>query len=116
MESAIQLLTVLIIFALVLVVTYFTTRWIGNYQKGRSRGRNIELLDAGQLSQNQYIQLVRVGEKYLILAVSKDNVTLLGESSRDELQLDEPGDDGRQNSADSFQKLLEAAKSKLPHK
>lgn len=115
MESAIQLLTVLIIFALVLFVTFFTTKWIGNYQKERYKGRNIELLDAGQLTQNQYIQLVRVGEKYLILAVSKDSVTLLGESSRDELQLDTENDD-RQNSADSFQRLLEAAKNRLPHK
>lgn len=31
--SFIQLLGVLIIFLFVLAITYFTTKWIGNYQK-----------------------------------------------------------------------------------
>ncbi|MBR6329236.1 MAG: flagellar biosynthetic protein FliO [Lachnospiraceae bacterium] len=86
MESVVQLITVLIIFGFVLALTYFTTVWIGNYQKTRFTGTNIELLEAQRLNQNQYIQVVRICDRHLILGVSKDNITLLGELSPEEMQ------------------------------
>lgn len=85
-ESYAQLLTVLIIFVVVLGATALTTKWIAGYQKKQGISGNMELLDAVRLGNNKYIQLVRIGEKYVAIAVCKDTVTVLAEIPEDQLR------------------------------
>ena len=42
-DSYLQFLTVLLLFVFVLVITYFTTRWIARYQKVKSNADNLEV-------------------------------------------------------------------------
>ena len=84
-NSYAQLLTVLVIFIVVLGATALTTKWIAGYQKQQGISGNIELLDAARLSNNKYIQIVRIGESYYALAVCKDTVTVIGQVPADEL-------------------------------
>lgn len=86
-DSYAQLLTVLLIFVVVLAATAFTTKWIAGYQKQQGISGNIELLDAVRLNNNKYIQIVRLGETYVAVAVCKDTVTLLGEIPQEQLKL-----------------------------
>ena len=44
--SFIQLLGVLIIFLFVLAITYFTTKWIGNYQKTNFANKNLQIVES----------------------------------------------------------------------
>ncbi len=88
-DSYAQLMTVLVIFLFVLALTWFVTRWIAGYQKGKSTNTNMELLESFRLSNNKYIQIVRIGNKYLTLAVCKDTVTMLTEIPEEELKLSE---------------------------
>lgn len=112
MEGFIQLVTVIIIFGIVLAATYFVTVWVGNFQKAQFKGRNVELLEAMRLSPSQYIQIVRVCSTYYILAVSKDNVTVLGTLSDEEAAL-LAQDDGMSGqgavAAGDFRDLLDKA-------
>lgn len=85
-ESYAQLLTVLIIFVVVLGATALTTKWIAGYQKKQGISGNMELLDAVRLGNSKYIQLVRIGEKYVAIAVCKDTVTVLAEIPEDQLR------------------------------
>lgn len=80
-----QLFTVAVLFIIVLVMTYLTTRFIGNYQKGHMSGDNIQVIDTMRLSQSKLIQIVRTGDKYFAIAVCKDTVTLLGEIDKNEI-------------------------------
>ena len=86
-DSYVQFMTVLILFVFVLAITAFVTRWIGGYQRGRSAGANMELIESLRLSNNKYVQIVRVGRKYLAVAVCKDTVTMLTEISEQDLIL-----------------------------
>lgn len=88
-DSYVQLVTVLLLFVFVLAVTAFVTKWIGGYQKGRSVGTNMELVEALRLSNNKYVQIVRIGRKYLALAVCKDTVTMLSEIPEEDLHFPE---------------------------
>lgn len=88
-KSISQLLTLLVIFAFVLAITYFTTRFVANYQKGRMEDSNIKLLDAARLSQNKYIQIVQIGKTYYALAISKDTVTVIAEVPEEEITIKE---------------------------
>ncbi len=84
-DSYIQFITVLILFAFVLFITYAVTRWIAKYQRGKTIAGNIEVLETCRLTPNKYIQIVRTGNKYLVIAVGKDEVHMLTELSEEEL-------------------------------
>lgn len=103
-----QLFTVAVLFIIVLAMTYFTTRFIGNYQKGHMSGDNIQIVDTMRLSQNKLIQIVRTGDKYFAIAVCKDTVTLLGEVDKEELVV------AAQNSAtnEKFENILNRFRKK----
>ena len=84
-SSAGQFITVLLIFIFVLAVTLFTTRFVGNFQKEKSKGSNITVVETERISQNKYIQLVKIADRYFAIAVCKDTVTNLGEIPADSL-------------------------------
>ena len=83
--SFIQLLGVLIIFLFVLAITYFTTKWIGNYQKTNFANKNLQIVESIRVGNNKFIAIVKAGEVYLVVAVGKDDVTLLTEDQLSEV-------------------------------
>ena len=103
MNSYLQFMTVLILFVFVLGITWFVTKWIGGYQKARSINANIEVVETFYLANNKYIQIIRVGKKYLAVAIGKDSVTMLTEIPEEQLVLSE-GIDAR---SPSFKELLD---------
>lgn len=103
--SYLQLVTVLLIFVLVLAVTAWVTKWIAGYQKQQSVNCNIEVVETARIANNKYIQLVRVGETYMAVAVCKDTVTMLGEIPKEQLtEADEKG--GSPAFTDLFAKVI----------
>ncbi len=101
-DSYVQFMTVLLLFVFVLAITAFVTRWIGGYQKSRSVGANMELVESLRLSNNKYVQIVRIGRKYLAVAVCKDTVTMLSEIPEEDLSFPE----GSFGSASTFRDVL----------
>lgn len=101
-DSYVQFMTVLLLFVFVLAITALVTRWIGGYQKSRSVGANMELIESLRLSNNKYVQIVRIGRKYLAVAVCKDTVTMLSEIPEEDLSFPE----GSFGSASTFKDVL----------
>jgi flagellar protein FliO/FliZ len=86
-NSFLQLIAILLIFVVVLGVTAYTTKWIAGYQKQLGAANNIELLEAVRLGNNKYIQVIRLGEKYVAVAVCKDTVTVLCEIPQEQIKV-----------------------------
>ena len=92
-NSIVQLLTLVFIFVFVLAIAVIATRWIVKYQRGAavatindaSRVTNIEIVETYRLTIDKYVQIIRVGERYLAIAIGKNEVSLLTELSQDEL-------------------------------
>lgn len=84
-NSFIQLIGVLIIFAFVLVITYFTTKWIGKYQKQNFSNRNLQIIESIRIGNNKFIAIVKAGEVYLVVSAGKDDVSLLAQLTEDQL-------------------------------
>ncbi|MCR5303744.1 MAG: flagellar biosynthetic protein FliO [Lachnospiraceae bacterium] len=84
-ESFLQFLTVVIIFVVVLAITYVATRWIAGYERGRSAGSGMEVLDTCRLAQNKYVEIIRIGSRYFAVAICKDTVTLISELSPEDV-------------------------------
>ena len=85
MDSVLQFIVMLVIFVAVLAATYFFTRWMADFQKDKTATGNIEIIETARISSTKYIQIVRIGQKYMAIAVGKDEVTNLGEVSREDL-------------------------------
>ena len=119
LESFIQLLGALVIFAFVLVITYFTARWIGNYQKTNVQNRNLRFVESISVGNNKFISLVKAGKVYLVVAVGKDEVTMLAQLTEEQLEeypLAQMAADSKQMkiSNESFQDILNKLKKNFP--
>lgn len=101
-DSVAQLLTVMLLFVIVLGATWLTTRYVAGVQKGKLKGNNFEVIDTFQLAQNKYVQIVRIGHKYLAIAICKDTVTVLRELDEEEIVFSEDGLIGKTISFEDF--------------
>ena len=108
LNSISELFTVLIIFVFVLAITYFSTRWIANYKKENNLSKNIEIIETYKITTNKYLQILRTGEKYLVIAVCKDTVTFLCELEKEQIDLQKK--EGGNIVKLNFKELLEKAK------
>jgi flagellar protein FliO/FliZ len=113
-EAFAQLLTLFIIFILVLAITYYVTRFVGNYQKNKMSGSNINILETMRISNTKYIQVVKIGSKVFAIAVAKDTVTYLCEFNEDELVYNESSSGKMLMNSESFKDILEKFKKDKP--
>lgn len=84
-SNVLQLMGLLIVFILILVVTYYTTRFVAGVKNGVTKNSNFKVLETYRLSQNKYLQLIQIGTKYFVIAVSKDNVNFLAELNENDI-------------------------------
>ena len=113
-EAFAQLLTLLIIFIFVLAVTYYVTRFVGNYQKNKLSGSNINILETMRIANNKYIQIAKIGSRVFAIAVAKDTVSYLCELDEDELIYKESSSGKMLINNDNFKEILEKFKKDKP--
>ena len=118
MESFLQLISALLIFALVLLLTYFTTHWVGSYQKIRMRSKNLQVIESLSAGNNKSICLIKAGTDYLVVAVGKDEMHLLTTLKEEQLTDVSFMDEGleTQVTGESFQEILGQLKDKMSKK
>ncbi|SHJ94185.1 flagellar protein FliO/FliZ [Anaerocolumna jejuensis DSM 15929] len=108
-DNFLQLLGVLILFIVVLVITYLTTKFVGGVKMGALRESNFKVIDTYKLTQNKYLQIVKVGTRYFVIAVGKDDIRLLTELKEDEITVKDRNT--RQNN--NFQDILKTFKKQI---
>ena len=104
-DSFVQFITVLIIFLFVLAVTYWVTKWTAGYQKSQTSNANMEIIETIRLSNNKYVQIIRVGRKYLAVVICKDTVTMLTEIPEQDLVFSEGNTSGTLGFKDVLEKI-----------
>lgn len=105
-DSIVQLITVLVIFVFVLAVTYLVTKWIAGFQKQQNTGKNIQVVETTRMSPNQYAQILKLGKnKYVAVAVSKENVTLLATLEEDDIDEDTQSNVAKGDFSDILKKM-----------
>ena len=106
-DSVAQLLTVILLFVVVLGATWLTTRYVAGVQKGKMKGSNFEVVDTFRLTQNKYVQILRIGKRYMAVAICKDTVTVLRELDESEIVFH---DSDLSKKAVSFEDIFNKAK------
>ena len=64
LSNVIQLVVLIVIFILVLVATFFTTRWIGKSGTIQAHSPNIHVKETFKIAPNKYIQIIELGDQY----------------------------------------------------
>lgn len=111
-DSIIRLISAVAVFIFVLAATYLTTKFIGNYQKNTMHGNNFDVIETYRITNSKYLQLIRVGTEYVVIAVCKDTVTMICKVTKE--QIDIPKMDTKDKSGNSltaFSEMFEQMKN-----
>lgn len=87
LSSFAQLIALLIVFIFVLALTFYATKWMAKLQKSQYKNSNVNVIETFRLSNTKYIQIIKLGEKYIAIAVCKDTVTFLTELEEEQINL-----------------------------
>lgn len=84
-QSLFELLGLILVFIIVLVVCYYTTRFVAGRQTVQKKPGNFEILETFPIAQNKYLQLIRMGNKYVVISVSKESVNYITDLEEEEI-------------------------------
>lgn len=106
--NILQLLGLCIILVVILIAAYYTSRFVGRYKLGQIRNSNFEVIEVYRISTNKMLQLVRIADKYVVLGITKDQITYITELDKDNILTNEV-EEGEKL---SFSQIIEKFKSK----
>ncbi len=101
-----QLIVLLVLFIVVLIGAYFATRLFGSFQIKKGNSRNIQRLESISVGPQKVLQLIKVGEEYLLIGITKDRITFMKEIDPEHIDLSHYTMD-KKNQVLSFNKQLE---------
>jgi flagellar protein FliO/FliZ len=80
-----ELILLILIFVLIIAACYFVTKFIGGKQLNQMKNSNFTVLDTYRITQNKFLQLVRMGNQYVVIAVTKDKVSVIAHLTEEEV-------------------------------
>lgn len=101
-----ELFVLIIVFSLVLFITYYVTRWIGNIQKTQLSSGNINIVEVRRFMGNKQLALVKVGEEFFLIGVGKDEMTFIGKVDGSNIHIEETP-----QQSESFSAILDKIKN-----
>ena len=78
----------------IMVLAYYLTRFIGTKARGFSSG-NLKIIEGLGVGQNSSVLLIKAGERFLLIGVTKDTVSYLTELNATDIELKEITPTGR---------------------
>lgn len=102
-SNIMQLMKLLFILLLVLVACYYVTKWLGTSGIMGGNSKNFKTIETYRMAQNKYLQIVKVGEKYLLISITKDHIEYLTELSEEDINLET---NLKQGEIKSFKEIL----------
>lgn len=85
LSSGWQLVGIFILFLFILGATYLTTKIVGGVKFNQMKNSNFRVIETYRITQNKFLQLVKIGNKYIVLAIGKDNINFIAELQEDEI-------------------------------
>lgn len=78
-ENALRLVGLIIVFVLILVAAYFTSRIVGGNAVANTRNRNMKVIETFKVAPNRFLQIIEVSGKYILIGVGKDTIEFMTE-------------------------------------
>lgn len=106
-----QVIVLMVLFIVVLFGAYFSTKLFGNFQIKKGSSKNIHQLESISVGPQKVIQLIKVGEEFILIGITKDKITYIKEINKDNIDLNKYEKD-KSNQVVPFSKHLEKFLSK----
>lgn len=104
-NNVLQLLGLCLLLVIILIAAYYTSKFVGRYKMGQLKDSNIQVIDAYRISTSKMLQIVKIGNKYIVIGVSKDNITYITELDEDEVLTHDTYEGEKQSFRQIFDKL-----------
>jgi flagellar protein FliO/FliZ len=79
-----RLVGLLVLFCLILAGAVYVTKFIGNRAIGY-KNNNIKIIETYRVSNTSAIQIVRIADKHLAIAITKDRIEVLAQLDKDSI-------------------------------
>ena len=107
-NNVLELLGLCLLLVIILFAAYYTSKFVGRYKLGQLKDSNISVIEAYRISTNKMLQIVKIGNKYVVIGVSKDNITVITELDESEVLIHEANEGEKQ----SFRQILDKIRGK----
>ena len=74
-----ELSLLVVIFIIVLIGAYLTSRWLSQVQYNQNKCKNMMIIESLRVSPNNVVQIIKTGDKYLVIGVTKDRISVITE-------------------------------------
>ncbi len=111
-NSLLQLLGVSILFIFILVITYYTTKFVGGVKLGITKNSNFKVLETHKVAQNKYLQLIQIGTRYFVISIGKDDIRFLAELNEGDIIQQEELKSPKNNFTELFNSVIKRQKEK----
>lgn len=98
--SGLELFGLILLCIIIIAASYFVTKLIAGKQIKQHGESNFKVIDTYRVTQNKVIQLLKVGEKYIVIAICKDTISLLTELTEEQIILHKEGNGQGKNFKD----------------
>ncbi len=107
-DSFIQLVSLVVVLIIILIAAYYTSRFVGKMKMGQMSKSNFSVIDTYRISQNKALQIVKIANKYVVIAIAKDTIEIITELEEAEVMIREFHNGEKQ----SFKQILDKLKNK----
>jgi len=84
-NSGLKVILLFIVFVLIIAAAYYVTYYIAKIQQGSKKNSNLQIVEAISIGPQKSLQLVRTGNKYVVIGVTKGNIQLLQTLGEDDV-------------------------------
>ena len=104
-DNVLQLLGLCLLLIIILIAAYYTSRFVGRYKLGQLKEGNIQVIESYAMNTNSMLHIVKIANKYLVLGVSKEQITYITELDEDDIITHEVNEDEKLSFHRIFEKL-----------
>ena len=99
--TVISLIFAVIVTIIVIVATYYGSKWAVKRMSSLSSSKYISILDKAPLAQDKFLAITKIGEKHFLISVTPHNINLLTELEGTDLI-----ENTKKNGVDDFSKIF----------
>lgn len=86
-RSELQVIFLFILFAIIIAAAYYVTYYVAKLQQKSKDHNNLQIIEAISVGPGKSIQIVRVGNKYVVIGVTKGNIQFLQTLGPDDISV-----------------------------
>ena len=112
-DNLVQLLGLVLLLIIILIAAYYTSRLVGSVRLRQLNCSNFKVIDSYRISSNKLLQIVKIGSKYFVIAITKDTINLISELDEADIITNEVSDTRiKQLDKLNFKQILDKVKKK----